>query len=157
VRLPLAQVVIRDEVQTVETTGDANHPIGLRHFPIPLSFAIFDEYTLYSTRGVAFGLSLTLRTTFFRIYVLSDPTAEEEVGLFSSHLVEKVMLTKSWFVSQGLAGSIFTIIYDEKKDICSVIKPGGTTLSDGTLKECLERAKGRVDEVVPLLAGNSRK
>jgi exosome complex component RRP43 len=112
VRLPLAQVVIRDEVQTVETTGDANHPIGLRHFPIPLSFAIFDE-----------------------IYVLSDPTAEEE----------------------GLAGSIFTIIYDEKKDICFVIKPGGTTLSDGTLKECLERAKGRVDEVVPLLAGNSRK
>jgi len=107
VRLPAARVVSKDDNFTVVTTGEANIGLRLRHFPIPLTFAIFDE-----------------------IYVLADPTAEEE----------------------SLAGSTFTIIYNDKKEICSVLKPGGTTLSDSTLKECMERAKARVDEVMPLLA-----
>lgn len=55
-------------------------------------------------------------------------------------------------VPQSLAGSTFTIIYNQNKDLCSVLKPGGTTLSERTLKECMERAKARVDEVMPLLA-----
>jgi exosome complex RNA-binding protein Rrp42 (RNase PH superfamily) len=65
-----------------------------------------------------------------------------------------LLLTAARGVSpqKSLAGSTFTIIYNDKKEICSVLKPGGTTLSDSTLKECMERAKARVDEVMPLLA-----
>jgi exosome complex component RRP43 len=107
VRLPTARVVPKDEGFTVVTSGTAKIRLPIRHFPIPLSFAIFDE-----------------------VYVLADPTAEEE----------------------SLSGSTFTIIYNDKKEICSILKPGGTTLAESTLKDCMERAKKRVDEVMPLLA-----
>jgi hypothetical protein len=37
-------VVSKDDNFTVVTTGEANIGLRLRHFPIPLTFAIFDEY-----------------------------------------------------------------------------------------------------------------
>ncbi len=37
-------MVSKDDVFTVVTTSEANIGLHLRHFPIPLTFAIFDEY-----------------------------------------------------------------------------------------------------------------
>ena len=45
-------MVSKDDVFTVVTTSEANIGLHLRHFPIPLTFAIFDEY----------GSSLSLST-----------------------------------------------------------------------------------------------
>jgi hypothetical protein len=46
VRLPQARVIAKDEVFTVVKSGDANIALRLHHYPIPLTFAIFDEYAL---------------------------------------------------------------------------------------------------------------
>ncbi len=36
--------------------------------------------------------------------------------------------------------------------IITVYKPGGSTLQEDKLKQCMERAKQRVDEVMPILS-----
>lgn len=62
-------------------------------------------------------------------YLLADPTNEEEELLSSS----------------------FTVIYNNKNQLCSIWKPGGTMVTEDRLKECIEITKQRVPKVIALL------
>ncbi len=73
----------KDDAFTVVTSGEPVRSLTLRRYPIPLSFAIFDEYAF-----VAISLSPTWDSHLpalwdplwdFSTYILADPTAEEEV------------------------------------------------------------------------------
>lgn len=61
--------------------------------------------------------------------VIVDPTAEEE----------------------GLSSSTFTVVTDEKDRLCSLHKPGGTSLSGEKLQDCLSRATTRHREIHKLI------
>uniref|UniRef100_A0A669EEK8 Ribosomal RNA-processing protein 43 n=1 Tax=Oreochromis niloticus TaxID=8128 RepID=A0A669EEK8_ORENI len=62
--------------------------------------------------------------------LISDPTAEEET-LSTAHL---------------------TVVTDEDDRLCSVHKPGGTSLSGERLQECISRATTRQREIQKLIA-----
>jgi len=79
------------------------------------------------------GTTLTLQhrvvpLTFALIdeYVLADPTAEEE---------------------ELCQGSV-TVSYNDKEELCSLFKPGGVTVSEQVLRECMSLAKKRVKDVL---------
>ncbi|KAM6985194.1 exosome complex component RRP43 [Aplochiton taeniatus] len=61
--------------------------------------------------------------------VIVDPTAEEE----------------------GLSTSTFTVVTDEKDRLCSLHKPGGTSLSGEKLQNCISRATTRHREIHKLI------
>jgi len=62
-------------------------------------------------------------------FVLADPNAQEEVLLDSS----------------------FTLIFNEKFQLCSVYKPGAGALDDRVLVECMKVAKKRAAEVAGMV------
>lgn len=66
---------------------------------------------------------------FDETYILTDPTAEEE----------------------SLLGGELTIIYNNHNELCAVHKPGGSTITEEKMQGCIEKAKGRVAEVMHLL------
>ncbi|XP_071362096.1 exosome complex component RRP43 isoform X1 [Trachinotus anak] len=61
--------------------------------------------------------------------LIVDPTAEEE----------------------GLATAQLTVVTDEEDRLCSVNKPGGTSLSGEKLQECINRATARQREIQKLI------
>lgn len=62
-------------------------------------------------------------------YVVADPTCEEE----------------------DLTNSQFTIVYNDKGKLLAVWKPGGVALPEDKLRECMNRTKERVEEVMRIL------
>ncbi|KAF7665896.1 hypothetical protein LDENG_00128280 [Lucifuga dentata] len=61
--------------------------------------------------------------------LIVDPTAEEE----------------------GLSTAQLTVVTDEEERLCSVHKPGGTSLSGEKLQECISRAAARQREIQKLI------
>jgi exosome complex RNA-binding protein Rrp42 (RNase PH superfamily) len=51
--------------------------------------------------------------------------------------------------------SLITIIYTEDQKLFSVLKPGGVSIAEEQLKECMQLAKQRVPHVLKLLHRNS--
>lgn len=71
---------------------------------------------------------MPLSTTFgiFGDFIFADPNLEEE----------------------GLLTGSLSITYDEKGNLCSLDKPGGSTMTDEQLRECMKLARGRVAPIV---------
>ncbi|KAF0974390.1 hypothetical protein FDP41_006422 [Naegleria fowleri] len=62
-------------------------------------------------------------------YILVDPTSEEESLL-------------SWKL---------TAVYNERKELCMLFKPGGIPISQSSLKYCMELAKKRTDRIITMI------
>ncbi|KAL9653407.1 hypothetical protein ABK040_002043 [Willaertia magna] len=62
-------------------------------------------------------------------YVLVDPTSEEESLL-------------SWLI---------TIVYNEKKEICQIWKPGGSCIKFKSLRYCMELSKKRTERIISMI------
>ena len=62
-------------------------------------------------------------------YMLVDPTSEEE----------------------QLATTTFTIVYNNKQQLCALYKSGGSSIKDSLLEQCQEIAKKRIDYIVTLI------
>jgi len=103
-RLPPTKIT-EDGVVTLDGEAGSGERLKIRHFPVPLTFAIVQENTI------------------------ADPTAEEE----------------------SLMNSSFTIVYNEKGELCTVYKAGGSSLSTEQLKECMHQAQNRVKHIVSLM------
>jgi len=67
-------------------------------------------------------------------FLLADPTSEEE----------------------GLMTGSLTVIYSSNDTLCSVMK-GGSPVNEEMLKNCVERTKERVQEVVSLIKNEKKK
>jgi exosome complex component RRP45 len=76
-------------------------------------------------------LHLPISTTFgiFEEFVFADPNLEEE----------------------GLLTGSLNVVYDERGNLCSLSKPGGTTLTDAQMKQCMQIAKERVSPLLGLI------
>jgi len=62
-------------------------------------------------------------------HLIVDPTAEEE----------------------RLLNGSFTIVYNEKGELCLLVKPGGAIITDNQIKGCIEATKLRVTQVIHLI------
>ncbi|XP_066474117.1 exosome complex component RRP43 [Tiliqua scincoides] len=97
-------------------------------------------------------------------------TINEETGLAEVNLEEKTPLTMrkqpvaTSFVlfdslvivdptteEEDLATGVLTIVTDEEGNLCSVYKPGGSTVTGAKLQDCISRARTRHAEVKKLM------
>jgi len=85
----------------VSATENRTNALQLHHYPVPLTFGIFDSF------------------------IITDPTADEE----------------------KLGNGSFSIVFDEKGQLYSVVKSGGSVVTDEQLRDCMEQAKLRAKVV----------
>ncbi|KAL6053840.1 Ribosomal RNA-processing protein 43 [Balamuthia mandrillaris] len=78
-----------------------------------------------------YPVSLTFGT--LDSYEIADPTAAEE----------------------EILDNTFSIVYNNRHQLCGVYKFGGSATPHDRLKQCMERARARVEEVMALLTGPS--
>jgi exosome complex RNA-binding protein Rrp42 (RNase PH superfamily) len=61
--------------------------------------------------------------------ILADPTAEEE----------------------DLGNCNISVVLNEKSEICAILKPGGASISEEKLRDCIEKTKLRHQQVMQIL------
>jgi len=66
-------------------------------------------------------------------------------------LVDDLLIADPTSEEEDLCRGTITVCYNEKDILCSVFKPGGISISDAQLKECLSLAKKRTKEVLTLM------
>jgi len=101
VRLPT--LTIKDGV--VYASEERTKSFTILHHPIPLTFGIFDNFTV------------------------TDPTAEEE----------------------KLGNGTFSIVFNEKEQLCAILKPSGSSIDSDKMAECMNQSKDRAKYVLNLI------
>jgi len=127
VLVSLPPVHFDEDVGTSVVEGD-RRTLTLKSIPVPVTFGVFDGYFL----SKQFAQKMAVDTHAFCTvseHIFVDPTAEEE----------------------DVSSSSATVVFNDKGNMVTFLKYGGSKVAEGHLQSMFEVAKQKTKELLKLL------